>query len=234
MKTNTLCQNCNTREKSIFCDLSHEHLKEMDSVKTTNTYKAHQAIFYEGNRPYGLYCVSSGKVKLYKMDADGNQKIVRIAGPGDILGYRCLLSDEPYTATAETIEEAKICFVDKTTFTDIIEADPKTTHNLLKTLSIELRQAEQESFNVVHKSVRERVAELLLIFNKRFGQKVKDGFLLDISLSRQELADCVGTTQESVIRTLSDFKKEELISESGKQIIITDVENLIDAANLPE
>ena len=80
------CQTCGHRKESVFCDLSAEHLQEIDKAKTTNHYKRQQIIFYEGNQPYGLYCICSGKIKVFKVDEQGHQQIVRLAGPGDILG----------------------------------------------------------------------------------------------------------------------------------------------------
>src|SRR3989344_5314425 len=164
------CQTCSTRGTSVFCDLGSEHLQQLDAAKTTNQYKPHQIVFYEGNQPYGLYCIKTGKIKVYKMDADGHQQIVRLAGPGDIIGYRCLLEGSPYTATAETLEEATICFFDKKTFIHVLETHPKTAFHVMAALASDLRRAEDQMTNIVHKNVRERLAELFLTFNVRYGE----------------------------------------------------------------
>ena len=228
------CQTCASRGKGVFCDLSEDHLKEINAAKTTNTYKPHQIIFYEGNQPYGMYCVSSGKIKIYKMDNEGHQQIVRLAGPGDIIGYRCPLADEPYSATAETLEEATICFVDKCTFFHLLETHPTTASHVMSALAKELGKAEKQTMDMVHKNIRERLAELLLIFQKKYGEKSGKGTKLNISLSREELAEMIGTTQESAIRLISEFKQDGLITVEGRDITLLNLPKLIATANLPE
>ena len=228
------CQTCGHRKESVFCDLSAEHLQEIDKAKTTNHYKRQQIIFYEGNQPYGLYCICSGKIKVFKVDEQGHQQIVRLAGPGDILGYRCLLSSEPYSATAEAIEDADICFMDKNTFFHVLETHPATAMHVMSKLAADLGQAEKQMVNIVHKNIRERLAELLLIFDRKYGEKVHNGKRLNISLTREELAELIGTTQESVIRLISEFKQDGLIAVDGRIITIINRDRLIETANLPE
>src|SRR3990167_5167570 len=193
------CQTCAPRNRGVFCDLSAEYLSQINASKVTNKYSPRQVIFYDGNNPYGLYCVCSGKVKIFKMDSEGHQQIVRLAGPGDIMGYRCLLSNEPYMATAETIEESEICFIDKTTFTHILETHPKTAFHVMSALAHDLGNAEGQILNIVRKNVRERLAALLLTFKAKYGENGKQGVKLNISLTREELAELIGTSQESVI-----------------------------------
>ncbi|MDP2599121.1 MAG: Crp/Fnr family transcriptional regulator [Deltaproteobacteria bacterium] len=228
------CQTCGHRKESVFCDLSAEHLLEIDKAKTTNHYKRQQIIFYEGNQPYGLYCICSGKIKVFKVDEQGHQQIVRLAGPGDILGYRCLLSNEPYSATAESLEDADVCFMDKNTFFHVLETHPATAFNVMSRLAQDLGQAEKQVVNIVHKNIRERLAELLLVFEKKYGKKVQNGVRLNISLTREELAELIGTTQESVIRLISEFKQDGLIAVDGRIITILNHDRLIETANLPE
>ena len=230
----THCQTCRKRSQSIFCDLSGEQLKKIDAAKTANHYKAHQIVFYEGNNPYGLYCVLSGKIKIYKMDAQGHQQIVRLAGEGDIMGYRCLLNNEPYSATAETLENAEICFIDQKTFFHLLKTNSATTLKLLSALARDLGYAERQIVNVVHKNIRERLAELFLTFQKKYGEKTDRGIHLNIALTREEMAEIIGTTQESVIRHLTEFKQEGLIAVKGREITLLNTKNLLAIANLPE
>jgi len=228
------CSTCSTRGKSVFCDLSDEHLSEIERAKTSNFYKPHQVIFYEGNLPHGLYCIASGKLKIYKSDANGHQKIVRLASVGDILGYRCLLSNEPYSATAETLEEASICYIDKKTFFHVLDTHPATARRVMESLAKDLRGAEEQTLNLVHKNVRERLAELFLIFRQKYGQKTPKGEVLDIKLTREEIAELIGTTQESVIRLMSEFKQDGFIEVDGRIITLKNVPGLIQTANLPD
>ena len=228
------CRTCANRKGSIFCDLGSDHLKELEEAKTTNYYKPHQVLFYEGNQPHGLYCLNNGKVKVYKTDTEGHQQIVRLIGPGEVVGYRSLLANEPYSATAETLEESNICFIDKKTFVHILETHPKTAIHVMTMLATDLGHAENQMLKIVHKNIRERLAELLLTFNSRYGKEVNGGIRLDISLTREEMAELVGTTQESIIRLVSEFKQDGLIAVRGREITLLDLPRLVKTANLPD
>lgn len=228
------CQTCQSRGRSVFCDLSAEHLKAIDAAKTSNHYQPHQILFYEGNQPLGLYCITSGKVKIYKIDADGHQQIVRLAGSGDVIGYRSLLAGEPYSATAETLEEADICFIDSRTFLHILETHPATAFHVMTALAQDLGHAEQQIVNLTHKNIRERLAELFLTFEKKYGEKVGKNVRLNILLTREEWAELIGTTQESLIRLMSEFKQDGLIAVEGRAITLLDIPKLMETANLPE
>lgn len=229
---NPHCATCSSRGKSVFCDLSAEHLKEIDNSKTCNHYKPKQVIFYEGNTPQGLFCINTGKVKLTKVGIDGGQQILKLYGAGDILGYRSLLCQENYRATAEVLEDSKICYIDEKTFSHVLETHPATSFNVIRALAKDAGDFEQKAFDMVHKTIRQRFAELLMIFSRKFGKKASAGLELDISLSRQEMADLIGTTQESMIRLISDFKKEKLVMAEGRILTILDMAALADEADL--
>src|SRR5689334_4244261 len=124
VRPNLHCETCESRSKSVFCQLGAAPARELDRHKIANHYRRKQVLFYEGQNPSGLYCVNSGKVKLYKTGADGRSLIVRMAEAGDLVGYRALFSDEPYHATAEMIEEGDVCFVDKQTLFEMVAKDP--------------------------------------------------------------------------------------------------------------
>lgn len=226
------CQTCTSRLLGVMCDLKGEGIQECDQHKTTNHYKKGQVIFYEGNQAYGLYCVFSGRVKIYKTGVDGRQQIVRIAGPGDLLGYRSLFADEPYHATAEALEEATICCIDKNAFFPVLARNPNLALNIIKKLSHELRAAEDLATSIAHRSVRERMAELLLMLKETYGKPGKKGILIGLHLSREELAEMIGITQETAIRLLSEFKSDGMIEVKERDITILNHQALLDTAHL--
>lgn len=226
------CQTCSSHFLGVLCELEDHALAECNQHKTTNTYKKGQVIFYEGNQAYGLYCIFDGRIKLYKTGVDGRQQIVRIAGPGGLLGYRSLFSEEPYHATAEVIKDATICCVDKHAFFPLLIKNPNLALNIIKKLSRELRCAEDLVTSIAQRSVRERMAELLMILKETYGKTVKTGFKIDLELSREELADMIGITQETAIRLLSEFKNDQLISVQGREIIILNAKALLEIARL--
>ncbi len=226
------CKNCSTRLLGVFCHLSDSALGELEKYKTSNTYKKGQLIFYEGNPSLGLYCIFSGRVKLYKSLSNGSQQILRIAGPGDLLGYRSLFAGENYHASAETLEDSNVCYIDPNAFFSILAKNPDLALSLIKKLAQELRVAENLAVSITHKPARKRMAELLLLLKETYGKKVKEGIEISLQLTRQEMAEMIGSTQETSIRLLSDFKKEKMIKVQERSITICNLEALLDAADL--
>ena len=226
------CKDCDSRHKGVFCALSDEAVQEFNKHKTTNTYKKGQVVFYEGNQPFGVYCIFAGRVKVYKSGIDGRQQIVRIAGPGDMIGYRSLFAEEPYQGTAEALEDTEICCIDKNAFFPTLSKNPKLSLAIIKKLSQELRSAEDLATSIAQKSVRERMAELLLMMKQSYGKKTKNGILIDLQLSREEIAEMIGVTQETAIRLLSEFKKDGYIEVKDRDITILNPQALIETAKI--
>lgn len=221
------CEHCNSRNESVFKDLCHEDLATLSFKKTCNIYKKGQVIFYEGNRPAGLYCLNQGKVKIFKLGKIGKEQIVRLAKPGDVLGYRALLGEEVYSASAEALEDSTICFLDKKNFYEVLKHDQNMPVRMMQLLCHELGEAENFIQSLAQKPVRERLAEVILILKRKYGTDAADVNVLSVSLTREDLANLVGTATETVIRLLSDFKDQQLISFEGRRLKIMNSEKLL-------
>lgn len=226
------CETCGSRHKSIFCNLSADEIAEVDSSKTCNSYKRGQVIFHEGNRINGIYCVNKGKIKLFQIGNEGKEQIIRFAKEGDIIGYRSLLSEEALSASAAAIEDSSVCFIPKSQLLKLIANNPNFNFKMLKLLSHELGEAARIITELAQKPVRERLAETLLILKDTFD--IDDNQVIQVKLSREEIANIVGTATESVIRLLSDFKKENLIEVEGRSIRIVNIPALTRVANVFE
>lgn len=229
---NVACEKCESKGKGIFCELEHVALTEVSDNKVMNTYKKGHIIFYQGNPPFGLYCINSGKIKITKMGNDGKESIVRIASGGDVLGHRSLFSNENYTATATAMEDTAICFLDKKFIFKALQDQPSIALNIIQKLSREMGSAESKSASMFQKNVRERLAELFLTLSKSYGIEENNRIKLDIKLTREEIASMIGTASETVIRFITEFKDEGLIEQDGKTIYIIDHERLLEFANL--
>ncbi|PIQ27149.1 transcriptional regulator [bacterium (Candidatus Blackallbacteria) CG17_big_fil_post_rev_8_21_14_2_50_48_46] len=224
--TNPDCEHCQVRNLNPMRNLSPDQLQELSSCKLAHGYKPGQVIFYEGNRPFGVYCLEKGKVKLTKYTPDGKSYIVRLAKAGDLLGYRSFLTNEPYSATAEVIEEATICFLDRNLFLQSLRKNPSFALEMLEQMGNDLKQAEDKARDMAYKSVPERLAELLLSLKESYGEETSDGIKLDIRLTREELASMLGTTIETTVRNLTRFKEKELISFDKKNIVLRNIRGL--------
>ena len=227
------CQYCQTRFKSVFCDLNEEELCALNTSKGCRTYTKGQVIFNEGAYPHGLFCINEGKAKLSKPGYTGREQIVRLAKDGDILGYRALLSGETYNCSAVALEDSSICFIPKNTFSELVTKNSNLAFELMKLLSVDLKNAENKLLNLAQKPVRERLAEALLFLKETYHFEI-DGATLNVILSREEIANIVGTATEVVIRLLSEFKKDKMIAFVGKKIKILNYKELIHAANISD
>lgn len=226
------CDECDGQKNgSIFCCLAQEELKTLSSDKRDKHFKKGEIIFYEGNRGHGLYCIYSGKVKIHKLGEEAKEQIVRFAKKGDILGYRSLLSNEPYSATATAIEDCSICFIPKSHFLQALENNHKLSYSTIQLLTNDLKGSEEKLISITQKPVIERVSEALITLKRKFGVK-PDGVTLNVVLTRREIGDLAGVTTETTIRTLSDLNKKKVIKLLGKQIQINDLPELTRLAHI--
>jgi CRP-like cAMP-binding protein len=227
------CTLCAGKEHSLFADLPKEDMETMSLHKTCIRYKKGQTLFYEGTRPMGLFCINSGKVKVYKISSEGKEQIIKLGKPGDFLGYRALISEEFYNSSATVIEEGAMCYIPKTDFLDILQNNPAFFRKMAKRVAHELGLMEQKLVTIAQKSVRERLAATLIMLKETYGmeEEGEESNLIDIALSREDLANIIGTATETVIRLLSDFKTQKLISLQGKKIKVLDPQGLVREAD---
>lgn len=226
------CRNCEKRkDHALFCNLSINELDKFSEDRADNFYKKGQVIFYEGNRGHGIYCIHKGKVKVHKDRDDGKEQIVRLARDGELLGYRSLLGDEPYNATATAIEDSVICYVRKSKFLDVVENNVQLTHKVMKLLTGDLKESERKLVSITQKPALERIGEALLILKEKFGLK-EDAKTLDIAITRREIGDLAGVSTETTIRILAELNKTSALHLNGKSIELTDLRKLTELANI--
>lgn len=225
------CKHCSNRFKSVICQPQSDYSEELEIEKVCSTFKKGEAIFKEGQHAYGLYCINEGKIKLSKSGDMGKEQIVRMGAPGDVMGYRAVLSGEKYSATATALEDSNVCFVPKKLFLNIIRKDGELSMDMMKLLSEDLRRAESTITHLAQKSVRERTAEALLFLKETYGLE-PDNETLSVALSREELSNIVGTATETLVRFLKEFKDGKLIKLDGKKILLVDIPALTKLANM--
>lgn len=224
------CKHCSNRFNSVFCKTEHDKMAEIEAVKICSTIKKGETIFREGAYASGVYCINAGKIKLAMMGDEGKEQIVRMAKPGDIIGYKALLSGDRYSSTATALEDCNVCFIPKEIFLVILQKDASLSFEMMKVLSDELKKAEEKITHLAQKPVRERVAETILFLKETYGLDEQNH--VNVALTREEIANLVGTATETAIRLLSEFNKDHIIELSGKKIKILDQHKLVKTANL--
>jgi CRP/FNR family transcriptional regulator, polysaccharide utilization system transcription regulator len=219
------CAQCPSRSRSVFHDFPDEAQPGLEAGKSCFVYKRGEAIFHEGHTPQGVYCIKEGKVKIAREGFEGKEQIIRFAKDGDVVGYRSLLSGERYASSAVALEETSVCFIPRSQLLQMVTSQPCLSLNFIKQACTELGDAGRLITNLAQKSVRERMAEILLMLRETFGETAEGA--IDVKLSREELANLVGTATESAIRVLSDFQQEGLLELKGKAIHLKDRPKLL-------
>jgi CRP-like cAMP-binding protein len=218
------CEQCIVRQFSSLKALNKEELLKMAECKTSYAIKKGEPIFEEGEVINGIYCVKDGVSKLSKLSENGKDQIVKLVKPGELLGQRSMISDEPANLSAVALEDMEVCFIPKSEVMQFFTQNNQFSMNVMRAICEDLKGADDHMVNMAQKTVRQRLAETLIYLEETFG-KNEDGSL-HIQLSREELAGMIGTATESCIRLLSDLKKSDYIELTGKKITLLDKNKL--------
>lgn len=220
----TDCNNCENTNCIIYKNLNSESMQKLIKAKNTIVCKKNQQFISEGAPVNGLYFIQEGNAKVLKTGINGKEQILRFVDNGEIIGHRGFGTSKTYSIGAVTINETVLCNFNSETLKEMFQNNPNLTYDLMIFYAEELNKSENKIKSIAQMTVREKVIDTLLYLNKKFGNNPK-GYL-DIQLSRKEIADFAGTTNEQVIRTLSSLKQEEYIELKGKKIKIIETEKL--------
>jgi CRP-like cAMP-binding protein len=199
-------------------------LQSLTDDRNINVYKKKQVVYTQGNHPNRLYYVIKGKVKTFKRNEDGKELVTELFSPGDFLGYIALMEDSIYKDTAEALEETELAIIPKEEFEELLNNNKEVSKKFISLLAKNISAKENQLLGLAYNSLRKKVAEALILLQKKYQQNSKDDFAIDIS--RESLATIAGTATESLIRTLSDFRNEKMIDIKDGSIIIVNQKKL--------
>lgn len=210
---------------SIFYPLSEEEKKELFNNHVCTVYKKGEIIFKEGDKPTGLICLSSGKVKIFKEGVGGREQIVRMSSPLGFIGYRALFAEQNYSGSAVALEDSVVCILEKEALYKVMRTNADLTMRMMKKMANELGISNTRTVSLTQKHIRGRLAESLLLLVDTYGLE-EDGKTIRAYLSREDLANLSNMTTSNAIRTLSTFASENLVSIDGRKIGILDMKKL--------
>jgi CRP-like cAMP-binding protein len=228
MGSGSRCENCIIRQFNSLRAMGKEELKKVSDSKVVKTVKKGESIFEEGDKLNGVFCVREGVSKLSKLSSNGKDQIVKLASKGEVMGQRSVISEESSNLSAVAVNDMQLCFIPKEVIVDSLHKNPDFTLEVLRHMANDLREADDVIVNISQKTVKQRIAEAFLYLKNNYGED-KEGFLL-LTLSREDIANVVGTATESCIRIISEFKKKGLLKSSGKRLGIIDEKKLRDLA----
>ena len=218
------CEQCIVRQLNSLKSLNKEELVRISACKTSRIIKKGEVLFEEGDHINGVFCISDGICKVSKMSSNGRDQIIHLVHKGDILGERSLINDEVANLKATAINDMEVCFIPREEIIKDLQKNPEFSMNVLKDLANSLKSADNVIVDMAQKTVKQRLAEMLINLEEKFGHDLDN--ILNIHLSREDIANIIGTATESAIRLLSEFKKEGVISLKGKNITLVDTSKL--------
>jgi DNA-binding response OmpR family regulator len=198
-------------------------LKRLNQDYEIEYYRKKQLLYSEGKRPKYLYFLVKGKVKGFRLHPDGKEYITNLYHAGDFIGYAALLEDSNYDDSSAVLEDAEVIQISREDFLQLIYTDINVAAQFIRIISQNVKEKEERLLNLAYSSLRQRVAKALVDIVEKFELQ---GPHVPIEISREELAQYVGTATESLIRTLSDFKAEKRIDIKSGKILVPEVDKL--------
>lgn len=200
-----------------------DSLKELSESKETRYFRKKDALYMEGSHPRGIFFVTKGKVKVCNTNEDGKEYVTGLYKEGDFIGYTALIEDIAYADSAIAMEDTEAVIIPKEEFFALLYSNRDVAAKFIRMLSDNVAEMQTRLLRLAYNSVRKRVAEALLMLQKRYAG---EGENLNMAVAREDLAGMVGTSTETAVRTLSDFKEEGLIAIKGSHISILQTDKL--------
>jgi CRP/FNR family transcriptional regulator len=223
------CATCPVRHTTEWASLTNEEADVLDKGKVDRSYLPGDVIYNQGDMSDGLYAVHSGMIGLRRYESDGSSLLLHLVRNGTVFGYRSYLSKTEHSVTAEVLMPGKICFIQSRTVQVLLQQNPNVglgflEHSLANTKDMEAKYARATVL-----TVKSRVLHFLLTLYEQYGSKTEDGeHILDLPFNRQDLASAVGTTPETLSRTVRLIEEDGLVVFHGKQIRIPDLQPILD------
>lgn len=219
---NHSCLNCPAWKKSIFSDLSEKETEDIARFKQAMTLKKNETAFIQEEVVRGLYCIGTGGLKIIQK-INSQDTLVRLAPPGDTAGHRSVFLDTKYKGSAVAIAVTELCFIPLDLINKLLNTNTHFALKLIKKMAADSNLSEEQNISHRQKNVRERFAELLIFLDKNFSRQLPgEESIIELRLTRQEIASLVGTAEDTTIRLFTEFKENSWIREVEKNIVILD------------
>jgi len=203
----------------------HQSLNDLEKDRKTRMFKKKDVIYREGDFGSYVYKILNGKVKTYHINEDGKEFIHDLLKEGDFIGEMAMIQDLPRTEFAEALEETKLLLIPREDFQKLVFGNREVASKFIKMMAKDLNEREHELMEIAYNTVRKRTADSLMKLYETYSEGKE---IVSFEIARADLASMVGTATESVIRVLSEFKKEGLIEVNGSEIVIVEAQKIKD------
>lgn len=210
----------------LLSNLNPDELSDLANLISLEEVRRRRVIFLPGDPGASVFFVSGGRVKISRVTRDGKELTLAYRGPGELFGELCLVDGGPRKEMAEAMENALIMEVPRDEFEKILTEHASISAKLVKVLCERRSDLESKMEELVFRDVSAKLAELLIQLGDDYGVDDARGTLVAVKITHQEMANLIGSTRETVSLTLSQFKRNKLITTDRRRIIITDREGL--------
>ncbi len=226
------CLGCQLNNTEFFCKLSDVSKKALDQIKHVSSYPERSIIFMEGEDARGVYILCQGRVKLLTTNGEGKTLILKIARPGEVLGLNSLLTGRPHDITVETLQPSQLAFVSRQEFMRYIKEHSDACFHVAQHAGRDCHSAYESVRSIgLCSSASEKLARFLVDWSA--DGKVTDGVLrVKLALTHEEIAQLIGSSRETVSRTLSEFKRQNLLELNGSTMLLRNKAALQNAAGI--
>jgi len=214
------------RTVPLFRDFEAAELSEVVQLITTRRFGKHQTVFREGEPGQTFYLIIAGSVAIFRLAPDGRETILSILKERDFFGEMSVFDTAVRAASVRTLTEVEVGAIERADFLALIDRSPRIGRLLVIALSDRLRAANALISSTASQDIRSRLASLLLNLMTSFGESVPTGMRISLRLTNQEMANMIGTTRETVNRTLNRFWDEHLIDMRTAHVIVVDADKL--------
>jgi CRP/FNR family transcriptional regulator len=214
----------------VFAGLSDRDWERVVDLFSERHYQKNDYVFLEGEPPEALYIVKTGKVKVLRHSTDGKDVVLRVAGPGQLLGTVAVFDGSGYPGTAQVIEDCSLLVVARNDCLTLVGRYPVFALVVIADMGQRLRSSAEQIRSLAVERVEQRIARVLLKLAESAGSDIAEGRVIEMPLTRQDVADMTGTTVETAIRVMSKFRRSELIRTRRGKVVLVDIDALNEIA----
>jgi CRP/FNR family transcriptional regulator, dissimilatory nitrate respiration regulator len=214
------------KQNPLFSGLDEVGLRQVRGITSLRSFNKGDGLFFQGERADGFYLVLAGRIKIFRLSPQGQEYVMRIAGPGETIAEAAVFSGKTYPASAEALEDSRLYYLKKEDFLSLIQGRPQMALNMMTGLSLLLRQLAQQVEDLSLKEVSARLARFLIGEAQKISPFPADGLKIFLEMKKNLLASRLGTIGETLSRTLTKMKQKEIIDIDKDLIVIRNFQAL--------
>lgn len=222
------CSECSHHCRSEWRDLTGDDLALFNKAKTVRRFEPGDVMFHQGSPFQGLHCIQSGLIGLRRVDEDGNSALLRLCNAGETVGYRALLNGDDHLNTAEVLVPSTVCILPRPAATRLLAGNSKISRRLLECCIRDISRIEADYARSLTKKMKPRLLHVLMIFYEQMGYRDQfDNSVLELPIQRQQLADLLGATPESISRLIKRLEREGLVRVQDRRVTFCSIDDVV-------